>query len=125
MLVLGVATVAAGAAAAGPVYYQAAQKSILTDSLAPASVPFLGRGFEASVSGAVATALPSLKNDLAGELQGDLGSAMVARVFTPPVDSIEATGFKGPLKETFPLIWRTDFCAHLVITAVAQQGPIR
>ncbi len=116
MLVLGVAIVAAGAAAAGPVYYQAAQKSILSDSLAPASVPFLGRGFEASVSGAVATALPTLKNDLAGELQGDLGSAMVARVFTPPIDSIQATGFKGPLKETFPLIWRTDFCAHLVIT---------
>ena len=116
MLVLGVATVAAGAAAAGPVYYQAAQKSILADSLAPASVPFLARGFEASVSGAVATALPTLKDDLAGELEGDLGPAMVARVFTPPIDSVEATGFKGPLRETFPLIWRTDFCAHLVIT---------
>ena len=116
MLVLGVAIVAAGAAAAGPVYYQAAQKSILTDSLAPASVPFLGRGFEASASGAIATALPTLKTELAGELQGDLGSAMVARVFTPPIDSVEATGSKGPLKETFPLIWRTDFCAHLVIT---------
>ena len=116
MIVLGVAIVAAGAAAAGPVYYQAAQKSILTDSLAPASVPFLGRGFEVSVSGAVATALPTLKTELAGELQGDLGSAMVARVFTPPIDSVEATGSTGALKETFPLIWRTDFCAHLVIT---------
>ena len=41
---------------------------------------------------------------------------MVARVFTPPIDSVEATGSTGALKETFPLIWRTDFCAHLVIT---------
>jgi len=41
---------------------------------------------------------------------------MVARVFTPPIDSVEATGTTGALKETFPLIWRTDFCAHLVIT---------
>ena len=116
MIVLGVAIVAAGAAAAGPVYYQAAQKSILTDSLAPASVPFLGRGFEVSASGAIAKALPALQTELAGELQGDLGSAMVARVFTPPIDSVEATGSTGALKETFPLIWRTDFCAHLVIT---------
>ena len=116
MIVLGVAIVAAGAAAAGPVYYQAAQKSILTDSLAPASVPFLGRGFEVSQPGAIATALPTLQTELAGELQGDLGSATVARVFTPPIDSVEATGTTGALKETFPLIWRTDFCAHLVIT---------
>jgi hypothetical protein len=116
VLVLGIAIVAAGAAAAGPVYYQAAQKSILTDLLAPASVPFLGRGFEVSASGAIAAALPTLKTELAAELQGDLGPAMVARVFTPPIDSVEATGTKGALKEMFPLIWRTDFCAHLVIT---------
>jgi putative ABC transport system permease protein len=116
VIVLGVAIVAAGAAAAGPVYYQAAQKSILTDSLAPASQPFLGRGFEVSASGAIAPALPTLKSELARELHGDLGSAMVARVFTPPIDSVEATGSEGALKETFPLIWRTDFCAHLVIT---------
>lgn len=116
VLVLGVAIVAAGAAAAGPVYYQAAQKSILTDSLAPASVPFADRGFEVSASGATATALPALRNELAAKLQDELGPAMVARVFTPPVDSVEATGTKGALKETFPLIWRTDFCAHLVIT---------
>ncbi len=116
MIVLGVAIVAAGAAAAGPVYYQAAQKSILTDSVAPASVPFLGRGFEVSASGAIAAALPTLKSELAGELHGDLGPAMVARVFTPPIDSVEATGSEGALRQTFPLIWRTDFCAHLVIT---------
>ena len=116
MIVLGVAIVAAGAAAAGPVYYQAAQKSILTDSLAPASVPFLGRGFEVSASGRLAAELPRLKSELAGEIHGDLGSAMVARVFTPPIDSVEATGSEGALKETFPLVWRTDFCAHLAIT---------
>lgn len=115
-LVLGIAIVAAGAAAAGPVYYQAAQKSILTDTLAPASVPFLGRGFEVSQSGAIAKALPILQAELGGELEGGLGSAMVARIFTPPIDSVEATGTTGALKETFPLIWRTDFCTHLVIT---------
>ena len=115
MIVLVVALVAAGAAAAGPVYYQAAQKSILADSLAPASVPFLGRGFEASSPGAIAAALPALKSELAAELQGDLGSVMVARALRPPIDSLEATGSDGPLTETFPLIWRTDFCAHLVI----------
>ncbi len=122
MIVLGVAIAAAGAAAAGPVYYLAAQKSILTDSLAPASVPFLGRGFEASASGAIAAALPALQSELAGELYGDLGSAIVARVFAPPIDSVEATGSEGPLKETFPLIWRTDFCAHLVIGSCPCKG---
>ena len=116
VIVLVVALVAAGAAAAGPVYYQAAQKSILADSLAPASVPFLGRGFEVSSPGAIAAALPALKSELAAELQDDLGSAMVARDSKPPIDSLEATGSEGPLTETFPLIWRTDFCAHLVIT---------
>ncbi len=118
-----VAVVAAGAAAAGPVYYQAAQKSILADSLAPASVPFLSRGFEVSQSGSIAAALPALKSELAGELYGDLGSAMVARVFEAPIDSLEATGSEGTLKETFPLIWRTDFCAHLVITGSCPVNP--
>ena len=115
VIVLGVATIAAGTAAAGPVYYQAAQKSILADSLAPANVPFLSRGFEASSSGPIATALPALKAVLAGELHGDLGSAMAARLLQPAIDSLEATGTEGPLKVPFPLIWRTDFCAHLVI----------
>jgi putative ABC transport system permease protein len=122
VLVLGVAIIAAGAAAAGPVYYHAAQKSILTDSLAPASVPFIARGFEVSASGPTATALLALQTELAAELQGDLGSATVARVFTPPIDSVEATGTNGPLKEVFPLIWRTDFCAHLVITGSCPAG---
>ena len=102
VIVLGVAIVAAGAAAAGPVYYQAAQKSILTDSLAPASVPFLGRGFEVSASGAIAAALPTLKSELAEELHGDLGPTMVARVFTPPIDSVEATGSEGALRRNVP-----------------------
>ena len=116
VIVLVVAFVAAGAAAAGPVYYQAAQKSILADSIARASVPFLGRGFDVSSAGAIAAALPTLKSELATELHGDLGPAMVARVFKPPIDSLEATGSEGALQETFPLIWRTDFCAHLIIT---------
>ena len=122
-IALVVAVVAAGAAAAGPVYYQAAQKSILADSLAPASVPFLGRGFEVSESGSVAATLPALESELAGELHGDLGSTIVARVLGPPIESLEATGAEGALKETFPLIWRTDFCAHLVITGSCPVSP--
>jgi putative ABC transport system permease protein len=116
VIIFGVAIVAAGAGAAGPVYDLAAQKSILSDSLPPTSGSFLDRGFEVSATGAVGKVLPALKSDLAAELDNDVGSALSARVFTPPIDSIEATGSERALNETFPLIWRTDFCAHLVIT---------
>ena len=113
-MILVVAVVAAAAAAAGPVYYQAAQHSILADELS--SAPFIGRGYEATLSGSITGTLPRLRAALAEELDRDLGAGLVRRYFEPPVDSIESTGNDAALGQTLSLVWRTGFCAHLVIT---------
>jgi putative ABC transport system permease protein len=116
--ILVVAVVATGAAAAGPVYYLASQHSILTGSLAGAGVPFLSRGYEATLSGPVAGTLPTLEGLVYPEQELDLGT----RLFRRPVESIEGT-FVDPEQETFPLVWRTDFCSHLVITGSCPVEP--
>jgi hypothetical protein len=114
VIILVVAVIATAAAAAGPVYYVAAQHSILAD--AAAGGPFVGRGYEATLTGPVASTLATLQNDLAAEVDTDLGVATDRRVFAPPVDSIDAsTGVEGQL-EPFLLAWRAGLCAHLRIT---------
>ncbi len=114
LIVLAVAVVASGAAAAGPAYYQAAQRSILTDVLTRAGTPFLSRGFEISSSRPIARSLSLLLGQMYTELDRDLGEAVATRDFQPPIASIESTGVAG--HQIFPLVWRTGFCAHLVIT---------
>ena len=94
VIVLVVAIVAAGAAAAGPAYYQAAQSRSSPTSLAPASVPVPGRGFEVSASGAIATALPTLNSARWPETSTVISARpVVARVF-----SLRSTRLRQPAR---------------------------
>lgn len=113
VMIFIVATVAAAAAGAGPVYYQASQASILRDTLAGA--PLTGRGYEATLTGPIAGTLATLRSTLAQELNRDLGAGAVSRLFQPPVESIGGQGDDVAISQTFPLVWRSGFCAHLVI----------
>ena len=72
LLILAVALVATGAAATGPIYYQAARTSILRDTVATAS--FIGRGYEANETGAVPGLLGQLAPQLQSQLDQGLGS---------------------------------------------------
>ncbi len=113
VMIFIVAAVAAAAAAAGPVYYQASQASILRNVVA--SAPLIGRGYEATLTGSVSGTLATLRSTLAQELDRDLGAGAVSRVFNPPVAAIEGQGSDVAISQTFPLVWRSGFCAHLVI----------
>jgi len=104
--------VGTAAAAAGPAYYQAARTSILHDTLATSS--FEGRGFEAAQSGPVAGMLAVTSSLVNTQLAHFLGPARSEHLFAPQVDSIEATVGVAPYG-AMPLVWRTDFCAHLRI----------
>ncbi len=103
-MVLLVAVVAVAAAAAGPAYYSASQRSILLDSVARA--PVIGRGFEVTQSGSVSGTLQPLEGEVEQSVSG-LGS------FHAPIEAIEGTGYLPALLESFPIVWRTDVCAHL------------
>lgn len=120
-MTLVVAVVAAGAAVAGPVYYAAASHSILVDDLS--SAPFLGRGFEATSTGPLNGTLSSLRAAVSGELDHDLGVNAAQGLFKPPIESIEGGYTDAALGQTFLLVWRTNFCAHLVITGHCPVRP--
>lgn len=113
VMILVVASVAAAAAAAGPVYYESVRASILRDGLI--SAQSLGRGYEATLAGPVAQILPELNTDVGGELRKQLGAAEIARMFQPPVASLEGDGTDLALNDPFSLVWRTAYCAHLVV----------
>src|SRR5215472_14129210 len=102
VMIFIVAAVAAGAAAAGPVYYQASQASILRDTIVGAQLT--GRGYEATLTGPISGTLATLRSTLAQELNRDLGAGAVARVFQPPVESIEGQGTDAAISQTFPLV---------------------
>ena len=70
IMILAVALVATAAAAAGPIYYQAARTSILRDTVA--SSGFSGRGYEANETGA----LPGLLGQLAPAVRSQLGHGL-------------------------------------------------
>jgi putative ABC transport system permease protein len=113
-IILAVAVIATATASAGPVYYRAAQHSILADVVSRA--PYVGRGYAATLTGPVASTLPTLQNELAAERDKDLGAAASQRVFAPQIVSIEAaTGVLSQV-EPFLLVWRASYCAHLVIS---------
>jgi putative ABC transport system permease protein len=113
-IILLVAVIATATAAAGPVYYQAARQSILTDVVA--RQPFAGRGYEATESGPVGGTLTTLQETLVAELAHDLGAGAFGRDFAPPVSSIEGSAVNPGLSQAIAVVWRTGFCAHLVIT---------
>jgi hypothetical protein len=118
VLILVVALVAVAAVAAGPVYYGAARTSILQDTVAGA--PVIGRGFEANETGPVTSTLLSLRQTVNGLLDSDLGPKAAARLFAPPVQSIEGTGLYQPYGKEFILAWRTGSAR-----ICASPGPAR
>jgi hypothetical protein len=113
VMIFIVAVVGAAAAAAGPVYYQASQVSILRDTMAGAQV--IGRSYEATLTGPISGTLATLRSTLAAELNRDLGVGVGSSLFQAPVESIEGQGSDVAISQTFPLVWQTGFCAHLVI----------
>lgn len=113
VMILIVASVAGAAAAAGPVYYESARTSILRDGLA--SAESLGHGYQATLTGPVAQILPELNTNVGGELRKQLGAPAVARMFQPPVESLEGGGNDRAIADPFSLVWRTADCAHLVV----------
>jgi hypothetical protein len=123
VMIFAAALVAAAAAATGPAYYAAAKTSIVHDTVADTG--YLGRGFEADQTGAV----NSLMDPLAGEVQGELGRsgrAGAARLFAPPVESLETQAVDVPLNASIPLVWRSGVCAQLRIrgSCPAHRGQI-
>ena len=111
LMILAVALVATAAAATGPIYYQAARTSILRGTVASAT--FIGRGYEANETGAVAGLLGQVAPVTAGQLARSLGPLAGRGLFAPPVYSVETTMPYPQYRTSVPLIWRSDVCAHL------------
>jgi hypothetical protein len=111
VMILAVALVATATATIGPVYYQAARTSILRDDVADAS--FIGRGYEANETGAVAGLLGQLAPLQRGELTASLGGRSRLSLFEPPVYSVETALAFPQYSTSVPLIWRSSVCAHL------------
>lgn len=107
-LVFVVAVVAVAGAVAGPVYYSAAQTSIMRDSVAKA--PVLGRGLEVAQSGPVAQGATTLSS-VVTNLTGPYG-----HLLQPQILAVEATAFDAADQEAIGLVTRTDVCAHLRVT---------
>jgi putative ABC transport system permease protein len=112
IMIFILAVVGTAAAAAGPSYYQAARTSILHDKLASSSLE--ASGFEATQSGPVAGMLSGTSQQVASRLDVFLGPQRGQHLFAPEVDSVEAT-VGVPVYGAMPLVYRTDFCAHLRI----------
>src|SRR5215468_9944018 len=109
-MIFAAALVAAAAAATGPAYYAAAKTSILHDTVADAG--YLGRGFEANQTGAVKSLMDPLVADVQSELgRGRSGQAAAARLFAPPVESLEALAAYVPQDASIGLVWRSGVCA--------------
>ncbi|MGH3068655.1 MAG: FtsX-like permease family protein [Streptosporangiaceae bacterium] len=114
VMILAVALVATAAAAAGPIYYQAARTSILRDTVAGAG--FSGRGYEANETGAVPGLLGQLVPAVRGQLGHGLGGLAGQGLFAPPVEALE-TALTYPQYETsIPLVWRGGVCGQLRIS---------
>jgi hypothetical protein len=114
VMIFAAALVASAAAATGPVYYAAARTSILHDTVA--STGYLGRGFEANVTGAVNRLMNPFEALVRGELGRDLGGrANARRLFAPPVGALEANALDLRLNASIPLVWRSGVCAQLRI----------
>jgi len=111
VMIFAAALVASAAAATGPAYYAAAKTSILHDTVA--GTGYLGRGFEANQTGAV----NRLMDPLAAEVRDALGRSgqAGARLFAPPVESLEALAVDIRLDASIPLVWRSGVCAQLRI----------
>jgi putative ABC transport system permease protein len=120
LLILAVALVATGAAATGPIYYQAARTSILRDTVATAS--FIGRGYEANETGAVPGLLGQLAPQLQSQLDQGLGSLSGRGLFAPPIDSVETSLPFPQFQASIPLVWRSGVCGQLRIRGACPRS---
>ncbi|HEY8042949.1 MAG TPA: hypothetical protein VIF35_01675, partial [Streptosporangiaceae bacterium] len=114
IMILAVALVATAAAAAGPIYYQAARTSILRDTVA--SSGFSGRGYEANETGALPGLLGQLAPAVRSQLGHGLGSLAGRGLFAPPVEAVETSLTYPQYQTLLPLIWRSGVCTQLRIS---------
>ena len=114
VMILAVALVATAAAAAGPIYYQAARTSILRDTVAGAG--FSGRGYEANETGALPGLLGQLAPAVRSQLDHGLGSLASQGLFAPPVEAVETSLTYPQYQTLIPLVWRSGVCAQLRIS---------
>jgi hypothetical protein len=121
LLILAVALVATRAAAAGPIYYQASRTSVLHDTVATA--PYIGRGFEATETGAVPGLLGQLSPLQQSQLDQSLGRLSGRGLFAPPIYALE-TAIPFPLTgSSVLLVWRSGMCAQLRISGACPARP--
>ncbi len=114
VMILAVALVATAAAAAGPIYYQAARTSILRDTVA--GTGFAGRGYEANETGAVPGLLGQLAPAVRSQLGHGLGSVAGQGLFAPPVEAVETSITYPQYQTLLPLVWRSGVCTQLRIS---------
>ena len=114
VMILAVALVAVAAAAAGPIYYQAARTSILRDTVA--GTGFAGRGFEANQTGAVPGLLGQLQPAVRSQLGHALGSLSGRGLFAAPVSAVETTLPYPQYQTSVPLVWRSGVCGQLAVS---------
>ncbi len=114
LMILAVALVATAAAAAGPIYYQAARTSILRDTVARTG--FAGRGYEANETGAVPGLLGQLQPAVRSQLGHGLGSLSGRGLFSPPVFAVETALPFPQYRTSVPLAWRSGVCPQLRIS---------
>ena len=111
-MILLVALCASAAATVGPTYYAAAKHSILQDTLS--SVTVIGRGLESAQQGPVQGTVDSIDRAQAGVVASVVGGAAAERrLFTAPVEALEAPRFFPALSEQILLASRTDVCSHV------------
>lgn len=110
-----VAVVAVAGAAAGPVYYNAAQTSIMRDAVSAA--PVVGRGFEVVQSGPVSGGAGALSAAVTSLTHG------FASLLASPIVSVEATAFDRANQEAIQLVSRTGVCQHLRLRGSCPTEP--
>lgn len=113
VLTLVVAVVAAAGAAVAPSYYEASQSSITVDTSLQG--PPLSRGIGVVESGSLVGSIDPLVAQVNSGLANDVGPGVARRDFAPPIEALEASARYSPQSETLPLVWRSGFCAHLVV----------
>jgi putative ABC transport system permease protein len=115
LVILVVAVVAAAAAAAGPTYFEASKVSILHDTLSHGDV--IGRGYEATQTGAVSGLQPMMTVSVQADLGTVLGGGLSVehRLFAPPIQALEVTAEDRQRAQEALVASRTNVCAHLRI----------
>ncbi len=115
LAVFVVALVGSSAAAVGPAYYAAARTSIVRDTVAAA--PPSTRGVEVSAQTTL-PALPLLDSTTTPVFDRLVPADVRRRALEPLVESIQGTVvLPGGADSAAPLVWRTDLCAHVRLSA--------